>query len=57
MPRSPWLASAGWTKWAGVPVEARVAAILRLTWPDFPMPDTITRPGAARIMVMAAAKG
>ena len=29
MPRSPWLASAGWTKKAGVPVEARVEAILR----------------------------
>ncbi len=28
MPRSPWLASAGWTKKAGVPVEASVAAIL-----------------------------
>ena len=29
MPRSPWLASAGWTNSAGVPVEASVAAILR----------------------------
>jgi hypothetical protein len=29
MPRSPWLASAGCTKCAGVPVEAKVAAILR----------------------------
>ena len=29
MPRSPWLASAGWTNCAGVPVEASVAAILR----------------------------
>ena len=27
MPRSPWLASPGWTKKAGVPVLARVAAI------------------------------
>jgi len=25
MPRSPWLASAGWTNSAGVPVEASVA--------------------------------
>jgi hypothetical protein len=32
MPRSPWLASAGWTKKAGVPVEASVAATLRPTW-------------------------
>ena len=38
MPRSPWLASAGWTKCAGVPVLARVAAILRAMWPDLPMP-------------------
>ena len=29
MPRSPWLASLGCTKKAGVPVEAKVAAILR----------------------------
>ena len=28
MPRSPWLASPGWTKNAGLPVLARVAAIL-----------------------------
>ena len=44
MPRSPWLASPGWTKKAGVPVEAKVAAILRATWPDLPMPVTMTRP-------------
>ena len=31
MPRSPWLASLGCTKCAGVPVEAMVAAILRAT--------------------------
>ena len=47
MPRSPWLASAACTKKAGVPVEASVAAILRATWPDLPMPVTITRPRAA----------
>ena len=46
MPRSPWLASAGWTNRAGVPVEAKVAAILRATWPDLPIPVTITRPSA-----------
>ena len=44
MPRSPWLASAGWTNSAGVPVEASVAAILRATWPLLPMPVTTTRP-------------
>jgi hypothetical protein len=44
MPRSPWLASAAWTKKAGVPVEAKVAAILRPIWPDLPSPVTISRP-------------
>ena len=48
MPRSPWLASAGWTKSAGVPVEASVAAILRATWPLLPMPVTTTRPADPR---------
>ncbi len=47
MPRSPWLASAGCTKNAGVPVDASVAAILRPTWPLLPMPMTTTRPGVA----------
>ncbi len=56
MPRSPWLASPGWTKKAGVPVEAKVAAILRPTWPDLPMPVTITRPRAPRIRSTAATK-
>ena len=42
MPRSPWLASAAWTKKAGVPVEAKVAAILRPIWPDLPSPVTIS---------------
>ena len=54
MPRSPWLASAAWTKNAGVPVEAKVAAILRAMWPDLPRPVTITRPFAARISSTAA---
>ena len=49
MPRSPWLASAGWTNIAGVPVEASVAAILRPTWPLLPMPMTTTRPRQASI--------
>ena len=56
MPRSPWLASLGCTKKAGVPVDARVAAILRPTWPDLPMPVTITRPRAWRISSTAAMK-
>ena len=48
MPRSPWAASAGCTKNAGVPVEASVAASLRATWPDLPMPETTTRPRAGQ---------
>ena len=57
MPRSPWLASLGWTKKAGVPVEAKVAAILRPTWPDLPMPVTITRPRALRDQVDGGGEG
>jgi hypothetical protein len=57
MPRSPWLASAAWTKKAGVPVEAKVAAILRPIWPDLPSPVTISRPLAFRIRSAAATKG
>jgi hypothetical protein len=56
MPRSPWLASAGWTKYAGVPVLARVDAILRAMCPDFPMPLTTTRPRQFRIVSTAWAK-
>src|SRR5690242_13244858 len=56
MPRSPWLASAGWTKRAGVPVEARVAAILRATWPLLPMPVTTTRPPTAASRSTTSAK-
>src|SRR3546814_177801 len=56
MPRSPWLASPGWTKRAGVPVEARVAAILRATWPLLPMPVTVTRPSIAARRATASIK-
>ena len=54
MPRSPWLASPGWTKNAGVPVDANVAAILRPIWPDLPIPVTMIRPRAPRISATAA---
>src|SRR5262245_55100742 len=54
MPRSPWLASAACTKKAGVPVEASVAAILRAMCPDLPMPVTIRRPCACRMVSTAA---
>src|SRR6185503_126885 len=56
MPRSPWLASAGWTNCAGVPVEAKVAAILRATWPLLPMPVTVTRPLVAASRLTASEK-
>ena len=53
MPRSPWAASAACTKYAGVPVLASVAAILRAMWPDLPMPVTMTRPWRLRMMSTA----
>lgn len=56
MPMSPWLASAGCTKNAVVPVLARVAAILLPTCPDLPMPTTTTRPLLARIISHARTK-
>ena len=49
MPRSPWLASPGWTKKAGLPVLARVAAILPPICPDLPIPSTTIRPSQASI--------
>ena len=42
MPRSPWAASLGCTKKAGVPVEANVAATFWPMWPLLPMPETMT---------------
>ncbi len=56
MPISPWLASPGCTKNAGVPVLARVAAILPAIWPDFPIPVTTMRPRQLRQMRQARAK-
>ena len=56
MPRSPWLASAGWTNSAGVPVEDKVAAILRPIWPLLPIPITTTRPGIDSASATACAK-
>ena len=55
MPRSPWLASAGCTNSAGVPVDANVAAILRPIWPLLPMPITTTRPRQASMTCTACA--
>ena len=57
MPRSPWLASLGCTKKAGVPVDAKVAASFWPTCPLLPMPVTITRPLAAAKVATAKRKG
>src|SRR5207247_5256335 len=57
-PGSPWSESTGRTNIAGVPLDANVAAILRGISPDFPTPDTITRPLAfARISMARANAG
>src|ERR1700744_5914135 len=56
MPRSPWLASVAWTNMATEPVEASVAAILRATWPDLPMPVSTTRPLASNKVSTARVK-
>src|SRR5579871_109707 len=55
-PMSPWRASAGLKKRAGVPVEERVAAIFWPTSPDFPMPVTTTRPLDLRMSFTALSK-
>ena len=57
MPMSPWEASPGCTKKAGVPVLASVAAILPAICPLLPMPVTTTRPFVPRMCRQAAAKG
>ena len=57
MPRSPCEASVGWTKNAGVPVEAKVAAIFWPICPLLPMPETITRPRARLRISTASWKG
>ena len=56
MPRSPWLASPGCTKKAGLPVLAKVAAILPPMWPDLPMPRTTMRPVQCNMSSQACAK-
>ena len=56
MPMSPWDASPGCTKKAGVPVLANVAAILPAICPLLPMPVTTTRPAVSRMHRQAAAK-
>ena len=56
IPRSPWLASAGCTNMAGVPVEASVAVSLRPMWPLLPMPMTTRRPRQANTRRTARAK-
>ena len=57
MPRSPWLASAGCMKNAGVPVDASVAASFFAMCPDLPIPETTTRPSQRSISATAATNG
>src|SRR6266702_2676330 len=57
IPRSPCSESTGCRKDAGVPVEVNVAAILRPMRPDFPTPETISRPDAPASRRTAAANG
>src|SRR5256885_11818956 len=57
MPKSPCSESTGWRNEAGVPVEVRVAAILRAISPDVPPPDTMRRPRAPASRRTAAANG
>src|SRR5882762_336255 len=56
MPRSPCTASTGCMNRAGVPIELRVAAILRAMMPLLPMPVTTTRPRQASINWTALSK-
>ena len=53
IPRSPWAASTAWTKRAGVPSEAKVAASFRPIRPDFPTPIKMTCPSQLRIICIA----
>src|SRR3989442_15384672 len=55
-PRSPCSESTGWRNDAGLPVEVRVAAILRAISPDLPTPETISRPLACWSSRTAAEK-
>ena len=56
IPISPWLASVGWIKKDGVPVEDNVAEIFLPIWPDFPTPVTITLPFDLKIIFTASSK-
>ncbi len=53
MPRSPCSESTGCRNAAGVPVDVNVAAIFRAMSPDFPTPETMSRPEAAASRAMA----
>ena len=51
LPKSPWLASDGWTKCEGVPVEDSVDAILLAIWPLLPIPVTTVRPFVLKMVL------
>ncbi len=55
-PRSPWIASAGWRKSEGLPVEASVAEIFWAMIPLLPMPVATTRPVQAKSVSTARSK-
>ncbi len=55
-PRSPWMASAGWRKSEGLPVEASVAEIFCAMIPLLPMPVATTRPVQPRSVSTARSK-
>ena len=56
MPKSPCPASPGCIKNEGVPVEAKVAAILRPICPDLPIPVMTRRPWHCKIISQARRK-
>ena len=56
IPKSPWLASPGCMKKAGVPVLDKVDEIFRAIWPDFPIPLSTTLPLQPTMALTASTK-
>ena len=57
IPKSPWLASLGWIKNDGEPIDERVEEILDPTWPLFPIPEIIIFPLTLNKIFIASLKG
>ena len=53
---SPWLASTGFKKTDGIPVEVKEAAILEAMFPLFPTPEIINFPFKFSILFTALKK-